>query len=181
VLVDYKWLEIPETVERTVEQAANIGVSFVTLHGNGPIIRAAIKGRKKSGRTNPKLFTVTVLTSMDTSDLSELYGYQGSVEAFVLKRAKDALDEGFDGVIASGREAGKIRELTGRKLLIVTPGIRPEGFLTDDQKRRVTPREAIVAGADYLVVGRPITRDPNPRKAAERILAEMEDAARARA
>ena len=172
IFLDLKYFDVPETIERGVRKVASMGVSFLTIHGHGPNVRAAVRGR---GSTDLKLLSVTVLTSLDASDVQDLFGCACSVEDLVLKRAAAALAAGCDGVIASGQEASKIRQLVGDKLLIVTPGIRPEGFLTDDQKRRVTPREAIVVGADYLVVGRPITRDPNPRQAAERILAEMQD------
>ena len=116
-----------------------------------------------------------MLTSLDAHDIQDL-GFPCKVEALVLHRAKKALEAGCDGVIASGEEARQIRATLGDKLLIVTPGIRPVGSPSQDQKRAVTPREAVLAGADYLVVGRPITRDPDPRKAAQGILSEMEKA-----
>jgi orotidine-5'-phosphate decarboxylase len=175
VFLDYKYYDISETLKKAVARAAGLGVSFLTIHGSSNLIRGAVEGRGNSGL---KLFTVTVLTSMDASDIAEMGYTNHSVEELVLFRAKKALDAGCDGVIASGQEAQKIKELTGGKLLVVTPGIRPEGYGVGDQKRVTTPREAITAGADYLVIGRPITAPTGitPRQATERILAEMQAA-----
>jgi orotidine-5'-phosphate decarboxylase len=125
---------------------------------------------------NLKLFLVTVLTSLGEEDLKDM-GYEGSVEKMALQRAQKALDHGFDGVITSGREAAKIRELAGSdQFLIVTPGIRPAGSISDDQKRVMTPYEAIHSGADYLVVGRPIIKASDTKAAALAILDEMHTA-----
>ncbi|HET9181962.1 MAG TPA: orotidine-5'-phosphate decarboxylase [Candidatus Angelobacter sp.] len=173
VFLDYKYYDVPETVKKAVSQAARLGVSFLTVHGSGGVIRAAVSGR---GNKDLKLFTVTVLTSMDADDVAEM-GYPGaSVEELVLVRARKALDAGCDGVIASGWEAKKIKDLSGNSLLVVTPAIRPEGYPEDDQKRRTTATEAIAAGADYLVIGRPITEQGDPAKAAQTFLAEMQKA-----
>ena len=122
-----------------------------------------------------KILAVTVLTSWDAGDLQEM-GIHLSVEELVLHRARKALAAGAHGVIASGQEAGALREKLGKDFLIVTPGIRPPGASADEQKRAVIPAEAIHAGADYLVVGRPITRTPNPKDAALRIVEEMQKA-----
>ena len=122
-----------------------------------------------------KLFTVTVLTSWDKSDLLEMGYSEHTVEQLVVFRARMALNAGCDGVIASGQEAKAIKALSN-KLLVITPGIRPDGHREDDQKRRTTPADAILAGADYLVIGRPITEAPDPREATEKILAEMQGA-----
>jgi orotidine-5'-phosphate decarboxylase len=123
-----------------------------------------------------KLFTVTVLTSLDAGDLEEM-GYKDlAVEQLVLFRAQKALAAGCDGVIASGQEAKKIKQLSGNKLLVVTPAIRPKDYPEDDQKRKSTPTEAIVAGADYLVIGRPIIEAANPRSSAQAFLDEMQTA-----
>jgi len=150
-----------------------MGVSFLTVHGNGPIIRAAVEGR---GKSDLKILSVTVLTSLDSVDILDL-GFQCKVDELVLYRARKALEAGCDGVIASGKEAEAIRSLAGDlPLLIVTPGIRPELASLDDHKRPVTPAAAITAGADYLVVGRPITASEDPRRAAESILSEMQAA-----
>lgn len=173
LFLDYKYYDVPETVKKAVSQAARLGVSFLTIHGTTDLIRAAASGR---GNSNIKLFTVTVLTSLDANDLTEMGYKDTSVEELVLFRAQKALDAGCDGVIASGMEAKQIKEVTGSSLLVVTPGIRPEGYPHDDQKRRTTPAEAVAAGADYLVIGRPITDAVNPRKAAQQFIAEMQAA-----
>jgi orotidine-5'-phosphate decarboxylase len=172
VFLDYKYFDIEATVERAVSKAAKTGVSFLTVHGNSSIIQAAVRGR---GAGEMKVFAVTVLTSLDAEDLNEM-GFPCSVEELVLHRASQAVKWGCDGVIASGREVALIRDRVGKSLLVVTPGIRPGGYGTDDQKRTMTPKEAIAAGADYLVVGRPITGAPNPKQAAKDILAEIEQA-----
>jgi orotidine-5'-phosphate decarboxylase len=174
VFLDYKYNDIPETVRKAVERASMIGVDFLTIHGSSKVMREAVKGR--SGKL--KVFTVTVLTSMDLDDIKEMGYTEHSVAELVLFRAKKALEAGCDGVIASGQEAREIKQLTN-KLRVITPGIRPDGSPEDDQKRKVTPAEAIAAGADYLVLGRPITSPelyPSPRAAAEAILGEMQAA-----
>lgn len=172
VFLDLKYFDVPETVERAVRRAAALGVTFLTIHGNSRNIQAAVRGR---GDRDLKLLAVTVLTSLDADDIKDL-GFPCSVEELVLYRARKALEAGCDGVIASGQEAAKIREFLGDKLLIVTPGIRPGRFPKQDQKRAVTPQAAVEGGADYLVVGRYITTDPHPRQAAEKVIAEMQDA-----
>jgi orotidine-5'-phosphate decarboxylase len=172
VFLDYKYYDVPETLKKAVFRAAGTGVSFLTIHGSANLIRTAVAARGDSGL---KLFTVTVLTSMDAGDIAEMGYTQHSPEELVLFRARKALEAGCDGVIASGLEAEKIKAIAGNKLLVVTPGIRPEGHPEDDQKRKTTPRGAIEAGADYLVIGRPIVDAPDPRAAAERILEEMRE------
>jgi len=169
VFLDYKYFDVEETMRQAVSQVASIGVNFLTVHGNKGIIKAAVEGK---GESNLKILSVTVLTSLDVSDLQEL-GFTGSVEELVLHRAKNALEAGCDGVITSGHEAPAIRGICQNGFLIVTPGIRPDGTEIGDQKRHVTPSQAIKAGADYLVVGRPIRSADNPGLAAERILDEM--------
>jgi orotidine-5'-phosphate decarboxylase len=173
VFLDYKYYDVPETLRKAVARAATLGVSFLTIHGSSSLMRAAVQAR---GNTGLKLFTVTVLTSMDASDIAEMGYTQHSVEDLVLFRARKALEAGCDGVIASGREARKIKELSRNNLLVVTPGIRPEDYPDDDQKRRTTASDAILAGADYLVIGRPITEAVNHRREAERFLQEMQAA-----
>jgi orotidine-5'-phosphate decarboxylase len=173
VFLDYKYYDVPETLKKAVSRVAQLGVSFLTVHGSSSLIKAAVDGR---GDTGLKLFTVTVLTSLDADDMAEMGYTKHTVEELVLFRAEKALDAGCDGVIASGLEASKIKELSGNRLLVVTPGIRPEGYPADDQKRKTTPNEAIMAGADYLVIGRPITDNADPRKAAEEIASEMQGA-----
>lgn len=169
VFLDMKYFDIPETVEKVVAQAARLGVSFLTIHGNSQIIKNAVQGR---GNADLKLLAVTVLTSLDAFDISDL-GFNCSVEELVLYRARKAIQYGCDGVIASGFEASLLRAELGQKLLIVTPGIRPFGDALNHHKRAVTPKEAISAGADYLVVGRPLIETQNPRRAAQKIIEEI--------
>jgi orotidine-5'-phosphate decarboxylase len=169
VFLDYKYLDIEETIRNAVRRAAEIGVDFLTVHGVGGILSAAKRGR---GNSKLRLLCVTVLTSMDAEDIKEM-GFDCDVEKLVISRAKKALDAGIDGVIASAQEAAEIRKQTNNKLMIVSPGIRPEGSSPDEQKRKATPADAIRAGADYLVVGRPIYDDRDPKQAAHRIIAEM--------
>lgn len=170
VFLDYKYYDVPETLRKAVSQAARLGVSFLTIHGSSSIIKGALQGR---GDSPLKLFNVTVLTSMDATDMAEMGYTQHSPEDLVLFRAKKALEAGCDGVIASPWEAARIKGLSGNKLLVVTPGIRPIGYKEDDQKRKATARDAIQAGADYLVIGRPITEAPDPRESAEAFAAEI--------
>jgi orotidine-5'-phosphate decarboxylase len=177
VFLDLKFNDVPETVERAVRRAAGLGVSFLTIHGTTGTVRAAVRGR---GATDLKLLAVTVLTSLDADDIREL-GYACPVADLVLFRARAALDAGCDGVISSGREAGAIREFAGGRLLIVTPGIRPSDGRRDDHKRSVSPAEAIAAGADYLVIGRPIRDAPDRRGVASGVVREMQGAFDARA
>lgn len=169
VFLDYKYLDIEETIKIAVKRAAELGIDFLTVHGVGGILRAAVEGR---GNSRLKILCVTVLTSMDAEDIKEM-GFQCDVEELVLARARKALDAGVDGVIASAREAAAIRRQANNKLMIVTPGIRPQDSASDDQKRVATPGGAIRAGADYLVIGRPITRAADPNQTAKDIIAEM--------
>ncbi|MBI1866851.1 MAG: orotidine-5'-phosphate decarboxylase [Methylocystis sp.] len=176
VFLDYKYFDIEETMRTAVARAAQLGVSFLTVHGAGGILRGAVAGR---GDSSLKILCVTVLTSMDAADIKEM-GFDCDVEQLVISRAVKALKAGCDGVIASASEAPAIRQQTSGKLVIVTPGVRPEGSAADDQKRTATPDEAIRAGADYLVVGRPITRAADPKAAARAIIEQMAAALRAR-
>jgi len=172
IFLDSKLLDIDQTVTGATANIAKLGVDFLTIHGHAPTLRAAVKGRGDSGL---RLLAVTVLTSMGADDMAEL-GTRYTVEEMVLRRAEAALAAGCEGVIASGHEARQIRARAGDKLLIVTPGIRSEGVALDDQKRATTPREAIAAGADYLVVGREILRSPDPGATADAILRQIEAA-----
>ena len=172
VFIDYKHFDVPETMRRAVENAAAMGVSFLTVHGVGDIVAAAVEGR---GTSDLKVLTVTVLTSLDAKDINDM-GYECSVEELVLHRARKASEAGCDGIIASGHEARAIRKKIGADLLIVTPGIRPEEDTTDDHKRAMSPAEAIAAGADYLVVGRPIWKASDRREKATKIVEEMQRA-----
>lgn len=175
VFLDAKLLDIEATVERSVASAARLGAQFLTIHASDPkAMRAAVRGR---GNSTLKLLAVTVLTNLDANDL-RAQGIDASPADLVLKRAAMAQDCGVDGVVASAQEAAAIRAELGPGLLIVTPGIRPAGAAVQDQARVTTPAEAIAAGADYLVVGRPITRADDPREAAEAIVAEIDAALR---
>jgi orotidine-5'-phosphate decarboxylase len=170
VFVDAKLLDIEATVERATAAVARMGATFLTVHAlDCKTLRAAVRGR---GDSPLKLLGVTVLTNLSASDLVQ-QGIDHPLQEVVLHRAKLAKEAGFDGVIASGHEAASIRKAAGADFLIVTPGVRPQGAPAQDQARAVTPAKAIAAGADYLVVGRPITRADNPRAAAEAIVAEI--------
>lgn len=176
VFLDAKMYDIPETVAHGIAAAAARGVSFVTIHGDAAIIRAAVAAR---GASPMKIFAVTVLTSLDDSALADM-GYSLGARALVEKRARDAVLHGCDGIIASADDnPDTIRALAGGPgLLVTTPGIRQATGSTNDHKRPATPTEAIRNGADYLVVGRPIVKAPDPVAAARAIIAEMEQAAR---
>lgn len=158
VMLDLKFFDIPETVHLAVQQVKDRGVSFTTIHGNDAIIRAAV-----SDRGNVKVLAVTVLTSFDVSDMRQM-GLTGSVEDLVLIRAKKALELGCDGVVSSALEAKPLRNDLGDNFLIVTPGIRPESSVPgeDDQKRIATARNAIISGANHVVIGRPIRTATDP-------------------
>ena len=173
VFLDMKLLDIGNTVERAVANAADFGVDFLTVHGQDlKTLRAAVAGR---GTSPLKLLAVTVLTNLSADDLKQ----QGSLMTpsdLVLHRARLAHEAGFDGVIASGHEANRIREAIGPDFLIVTPGIRLEGSAMDDQERVMTPERAIRAGADHIVVGRPITQSDDPRATALAFVHHIRDA-----
>ena len=178
VFLDAKLYDIGETIRLAVENVARLGVDFLTIHANAPTLRAAAQGR---GDAALKVLAVTVLTSLGPDDLADL-GFGGmSVEDLVLKRARQTAEAGVDGVIASAAEAAAIRAMAGDRLTIVTPGIRRATDALGDQKRPVTPADAIRAGADHLVVGRPITKSDDPRREAEAIQAEIAEALAARA
>jgi orotidine-5'-phosphate decarboxylase len=170
VFLDLKFLDIGNTVERAVAAVAGLGVDFLTVHGHDTkTLKAAVRGRAGS---NLKLLAVTVLTNLDQSDLDE-QGISLTPEQLVLHRAKLANDAGFDGVIASGQEAGAIRAISGPEFLIVTPGIRLAGADSGDQSRVTTPEDELRAGADHLVVGRPINAAKDPKAAAETFLSRI--------
>lgn len=171
VMVDLKFFDVPETVKLAVRQLTNHGVSYATVHGNDPILRAAIQARGEI-----KILAVTVLTSFDESDMRAL-GLTGSVEDLVYIRAKKALSLGCDGVVCSGLEAQKLSADLGNDLLIVTPGIRPgknDERPEDDQKRVLSAREAIIHGADQIVVGRPIRDAKHPLDVVESMQTEIQ-------
>lgn len=171
VFLDLKLFDIGATVTAAVRALAPLSPDFLTVHGDPHVVRAAVAGR---GDAPTRILAVTVLTSLDRGDLDDAMIGPGDVSDVVVERARRAFDAGADGVIASPREAGRLRAMpaaAGR--LIVTPGIRPAGSAAGDQKRIATPEAALRAGADHLVVGRPIWTAPSPRTAAEAILAEM--------
>jgi orotidine-5'-phosphate decarboxylase len=164
VFVDLKFFDVPQTVAGAVRALAKRGADLCTVHGNDGILAAACAEKGAMG-----VLAVTVLTSLDQADMADL-GFQADVRAVVLSRAKRALSIGCDGVVSSGLEIAAIREAAGEKLLIVVPGIRPvENRPADDQKRTVDVEDAFHAGADYIVMGRPILGAPDPRAAAEAV------------
>jgi len=164
VFLDLKFFDVPETVASAVRMLAATGAHFATVHGNDAMLEAAVREKKDT-----KILAVTVLTSLDRADLEDL-GFDVSVEALVLSRARRALALGCDGVVSSGLEAPMLRDELGERLLIVSPGIRPvENRPQDDQKRVVGVEQAFRNGADYIVVGRPIRAARDPRAAAEGI------------
>jgi orotidine-5'-phosphate decarboxylase len=170
VFVDAKLLDIETTVERATAAIARSGAAFLTVHAlDCKTLDAAVRGR---GDSALKLLGVTVLTNLERDDLKE-QGVDRDPQELAIYRAMLAQEAGFDGVVASGREAAALRQALGPGMLIVTPGIRPQGAEAQDQARTVTPKAAIGAGADYLVVGRPITGAPDPRAAAEAIVGEI--------
>ena len=172
VFVDLKFFDIPETVSRAVRGLAERGADFCTVHGNQAIMEAAAKA--KSGPL--RVLAVTALTSLDRGDLDDL-GFQCDVGELVLSRARRALAAGCDGVVSSGLEVARLKQAVGDKLICVTPGIRPvDNQAESDQKRVMTPAAAIKAGADYIVVGRPIRDAKDPRAAAEAIQREIASA-----
>jgi len=169
IFLDMKLLDIDNTVANGVENIAKMGMSMLTLHAYPKAMRAAVAAAKGSGLT---LLAVTVLTSMDEQDLIEA-GYEYDPHTLVLRRAEQALTAGMGGIVCSADEAAAVRKVVGRELAVVTPGIRPAGAEHGDQKRVMTPADAIRAGASHLVVARPIVKAPDRRAAAEAILAEM--------
>lgn len=176
VFLDLKFLDIEETVRRATARVAAMGVELLTVHANRKALAAAVQGR---GASSLKLLAVTVLTNFDSQDLRDM-GIQYSVQELVSARALLASEVGCDGVVASGEEAGVIRPKVGPRFLIVTPGVRPAGEGVDDHARVTTPTQTIAAGADYLVIGRPIRDAANPAAATAAILAEMQAAFDAR-
>ena len=169
VFVDLKFFDVPATVARAVSQLRGRQVSFATVHGNDAMMRAAAEAAGEIG-----ILAVTVLTSLDAADMRDL-GFDCDIPALVRSRAQRAVALGCAGVVASGQEAAMLRKTLGGDGLIVTPGIRPVRQ-DDDQKRTVTPTQALRDGADYLVVGRPVRDADNPREAARVIQDEIASA-----
>ena len=168
VFLDLKLHDIGNTVAQGVKSVARLGATFLTVHAYPQTMKAAVEARE--GRL--AILAVTVLTSYDDSDLKAA-GYDTSVKALVAGRAEQARVLGVDGLVCSPEEAATVRTIAGAGMTLVTPGIRPAGVQAGDQKRTATPAEAIAAGADYLVVGRPIVAAPDPRAVAEAVIAEI--------
>ena len=177
VFLDLKYHDIPNTVASAVRQAAALGVSMITVHASGGerMLRAAAEASAASSPTSasrPLILAVTVLTSMAHDDLAST-GVPGEVPDQVSRLAALAIRSGCGGIVASAQEAARLRSELGREFVIVTPGVRPSGADAGDQRRVVTPAQAIAAGADYIVVGRPITETADPAAAANAIVAEL--------
>lgn len=169
VFLDLKFYDIGETVKRAVAQVARLGVRFLTVHASKAVMEAAVSG---CGGSDLKLLAVTVLTSVDQKDLED-DGYARTVSDLVTLRVRNAIAAGIDGIVASPLEAASIRAMTGAAAILVTPGVRSAGTGHGDQKRVATPAEAIRSGANYIVVGRQITRAADPGAAARAILEEV--------
>jgi orotidine-5'-phosphate decarboxylase len=169
VFLDLKFYDIPETVKRAVAQVSRTAVRFLTVHAVPSVMRAAVEGRAGSPL---RLLGVTVLTSFGPEDLGE-FAASSTIAGLVEQRARRAIELGLDGVIASPLEAAALRRVLGPKPILVTPGVRSAGAAPGDQKRVATPADAIRDGADYLVIGRQITRAPDPAAEVSRILDEL--------
>jgi orotidine-5'-phosphate decarboxylase len=172
VFVDLKLHDIGNTVARGVESLKALGATFLTVHAYPQTMQAALQARGQSG---PKILAVTVLTSYDDGDV-QAAGYRMSVADLVAERARQAKALGVDGLVCSPEEAAALRGIVGPAMSLVTPGIRPAGSAAGDQKRVMTPARAIAAGADYLVVGRPVLEAAQPKAVAEAIQAEIAQA-----
>jgi orotidine-5'-phosphate decarboxylase len=172
VFLDLKLHDIGNTVMHATARAAKLGVTFLTVHAFPQTMRAAVEGR---GESDLKILAVTVLTSWDDNDLKDA-GYAMTVPELVARRAAQAEAIGVDGLVCSPAEAHDLRQRLGSKITLVTPGVRPAGGEKGDQKRVMTPADAIKAGADYLVIGRPILAAVDPKAAADAIVAEIEQA-----
>ncbi len=169
VFLDLKLYDIPETVSRAVSVVAQTGVTFLTVHAVASVMRAAVAARAGSPL---RILGVTVLTSFGPEDLDDL-DYSGTVASLVERRARKAVELGVDGVVASPLEAAAVRRIVGPQTVIVTPGVRSAGVGSGDQKRVATPAQAIHDGADYLVIGRQITRAADPAAEVDRVLMEL--------
>jgi orotidine-5'-phosphate decarboxylase len=171
VFLDLKLHDIGNTVTKGVESVAQIGATFLTVHAYPQTMKAAVEGKRGS---KLRILAVTVLTSYDDADLAAA-GYDMSVGELAAARASQARDTGVDGLVCSAEEAANLRNIVGAGMTLVTPGIRPAGSASGDQKRIMTPAKAIAAGADYLVVGRPVVDAGDPKAAADAIVAEIAD------
>jgi len=172
IFLDLKLHDIGNTVAKGVESVVRLGATFLTVHAYPQTMHAAVDARAGS---NLRLLAVTVLTSYDDADLAAA-GYDFTVSELVAERAAQARDVGVDGLVCSGEEAAALRPIVGASMVLVTPGIRPAGADAGDQKRIMTPAAAIAAGADHLVVGRPVIAAPDPKAAAEAIVADIAQA-----
>jgi orotidine-5'-phosphate decarboxylase len=174
VFLDLKLHDIGNTVGRGVESVAQLGATFLTVHAYPQTMKAAVEGKRGS---KLRILAVTVLTSYDDADLAAA-GYELNVKELAAARAEQARDIGVDGLVCSAEEVATLRGIAGRGMVLVTPGIRPAGSAQGDQKRIMTPVQAIAAGADYLVVGRPIVEARDPKAAADAIVAEIKQSTR---
>ena len=180
VFLDLKIFDVPNTVREAITRVANLGVRFATVHGNRENIEAALAGRQAAidagARSDLKILAVTVLTSLNENDVRQLYSLPAhiSLQEHALNVARRLIESGGDGVIASPWEVERIREEFPDRVLIVAPGIRVAGESSHDHKRSGPPYESIKAGADYIVVGRSIYQNPDPKGQAERYVAEIE-------
>lgn len=175
VFLDLKYHDIPNTVAKSAVEAARLGARFVDMHalGGGEMMNAAVSAvQKEFGEQRPKLLAITILTS-STADTLRQVGIEYPLDQMVVRLARLARDSGMDGVVASPLEIGLIREVCGPDFLIVTPGVRPSFAALDDQKRIMTPAEAVTSGADFLVIGRPIAMAADPAQAAQMIVDEI--------
>jgi len=172
VFLDLKLYDIGETVKRAVAQVARLGVDFLTVHGSRTVMEAAVAGK---GEAPLQLLAVTVLTSFDESDLRQM-GYPCSVSDLVELRVRNAMEAGVGGIVCSPVEVGRVRSAAGPGAILVTPGVRSMGAAVGDQKRVATPAQAIADGADYLVIGRQVTRAADPRAEMLHILEEIRSA-----
>jgi orotidine-5'-phosphate decarboxylase len=170
VFLDLKLHDIGNTVTKGVGSVAQLGATFLTVHAYPQTMKAAVEGKQGS---RLRILAVTVLTSYDDADLAAA-GYEMNVTELAAARAAQARDTGVDGLVCSAEEAATLRDIAGPGMVLVTPGIRPAGSASGDQKRVMTPARAIEAGADYLVVGRPIVEARDPKAAADAIVAEIE-------
>jgi len=169
IFLDFKLHDIDATVEKATRSIAGISADLLTVHARPDVMRAAAKGK---GHSRLKILGVTVLTSLDQAALNDI-GYAMSPEELVMRRVQQALDAGIDGVVASAKEAAKIRKAVPDDFIVLTPGIRMAGDDVGDQKRVATPARAFKDGASHIVIGRPITQAPDPKAAAARILAHI--------
>ena len=169
VFLDLKFYDIGETVKRAVAQVARRGARFLTIHASNQVMLAAAEGR---GGTDLQLLAVTVLTSVDQADL-ESDGIPTHIDQLVELRVRNAVAAGIDGLVCSPVEVARVREIAGPDAVLVTPGVRSAGKSLGDQKRVATPAEAIARGASYLVIGREVTRAPDPQGEVQRILSEI--------